>query len=506
MFLSWKPSSKGGWETLTKLPVGFDPVTAKRTGLQACSNCRARKVKCIWVVGGCERCISSGRECIYETTTSGSGKSSRRKSKGASTGAAATSSASASDQQQQTAEEAATTSSSSSPPATGKKARWSRKSSKQAEEGTSSAPPSEVPSDKSHDTAMSETTSTPISQDTTVTGDSSKMPSLVGSEMDMDVDDFMMPFMDSLGGNNMNLMGSSGATSPGSILENNYTTSDMGKRPACVTPSHLDMLAGVDSWEAFDTWESNGWVPTSLDISPIAAPTTAGPSSKALNLTNYGDEVDEDDEEEDDDDDGAACWCLRRLVVLVDEIESIVDGHDLMSLDGAMAAHKEALGRGAAMLQCAACTSRAENMMILAILVDKLVRVCRRVGEACAMGLNSNGERSMSRSSSTSDLRPGSSGTAPWLLLRGPPDTPAPGEDGRVYNVDAPDEYLFVVAGLLRFQLLQLYDLTQQLRHVAACTSSGPMSRRLGVCSKALREMLREAGLEPSGENELPSN
>ena len=61
MFLSWKPSSEGGWETLTKLPVGFDPVTAKKTGLQACSNCRARKVKCIWVVGGCERCKSSVR-------------------------------------------------------------------------------------------------------------------------------------------------------------------------------------------------------------------------------------------------------------------------------------------------------------------------------------------------------------------------------------------------------------------------------------------------------------
>ena len=336
------------------------------------------------------------------------------------------------------------------------------------------------------------------------------MHSLAGSEMDVDL---MMPFMDSLGGANMGLLNSSGTNSPGSILDNSFA--DMGKRAACVTPTHLDMLAGVDPWDAFDPWEANAWVPTSLDVSPVTASSGAGPLPKLSGgrsvqapLNHDGDEDnDNDDDDDDDDSDASNCWCLRRLVVMVDEIESIVDGHGLMSLDGAMAAHKEALGRGAAMLQCAACTGRVENMMILALLVDKLVRVCRRVGEVCTTGRS--GDKS---TNSSSDYRTTASDAMPWLLLWGrsghAPDTPAPpgrhGTDGRVYSVDSLDEYLFVVGGLLRYQMLQLFDLTQQLRHVAVCAASAPMSRRLGVCSKALRDMLREVGLAPAEESGPP--
>ncbi|KAI0467420.1 hypothetical protein F4859DRAFT_243124 [Xylaria cf. heliscus] len=507
MFLSWKPSSEGGWETLTKLPVGFDPVTAKKTGLQACSNCRARKVKCIWVVGGCERCKSSGRECIYETTTASGTKGSRRKSKGASTGTSRDTGPAITALEDQAADATA------SPPAPGE-ARWAQKPSRPAgtvARGTSAATSAgaSLPSHTSHDTTMSESSSTPISQEATVTGESSRTHSLAGPEMDVDL---MMPFMGSLGGADRVLLSSSATNSPGSILENHFA--DMGKRAVGVTPTHLDILAGVDPWETFDPWEANAWVPTPLHMSAVTVPTASsstGPLTKpggggrAAKVPLHNDS-DEDDEDDDDDDEAAPCWCLRRLVVLVDEIESIVDGHGLMSLDGAMAAHKEALGRGAAMLQCTACTGRVENMMILALLVDKLVRVCRRVGEACATGLTS-GESSKGTSSSSS-----SNSSDYRLILRsrsgGVPDTPVPpgrhGADGRVYSVDAPDEYLFVVAGLLRFQLLQLFDLTQQLRLVAACAASGPMSRRLSVCSKALRDMLREAELTPTEQSDAP--
>ncbi|KAI0902752.1 hypothetical protein F4823DRAFT_392765 [Ustulina deusta] len=244
MFLSWKRSSEGGCEILTKLPVGFDPVTANKTGLQACSNCRARKVKCIWVVGGCERCKSSGRECIYETTTASAAIRARRKSKGASTGAGLAITAPA----DQTADATA------SPPAPGE-ARWAQKPPRRpvatATEGTSTAPSAEasLPSHTSHDTAMSESTSTPISQEATATGESSKMYSLVSSPTDlvgpeMDVD-LMMTFMDSLGGANMGLLSSSATNPPGSILESNFANTD--KRAACVTPTHLDIMAGRDA-------------------------------------------------------------------------------------------------------------------------------------------------------------------------------------------------------------------------------------------------------------------
>ncbi|KAK3934354.1 hypothetical protein QBC46DRAFT_325213 [Diplogelasinospora grovesii] len=436
MFLSWKPSSEGGWPTLTKLPVCFDPVTAKKTGLQACANCRARKVKCIWVVGGCERCKSTGRECIYEATTASAAKSARRRSKVASS--------------------------------TGAGRGTGLKITATAEE-TSAAPSDGAwpSSHTSHDTAMSGSTSTPTSQEAaTATGESSKMHSPIETPM---------PDMAFFGGN----------------------------------------LAAVDPWDAVDPWEADAWVSASLHVSPVAGSasmsTTLG-TAAASSTTNPGaGTMTKPRRVPPDDSDVAQCRCLRRLVVLVDEIESIVDGHGLTPLDGAMAAHKEALGRGAAMLQCAACTGRFENMMILSLLVDKLVRVCRRVAEACAAGLG--GESSSSASSSSGGDSKTAPDAAPRLSLRGRggtgPDTPVPpgrhGPDGRVYSVDAPDEYLFVVAGLLRFQLLQLFDLTQQLRQVAACAASDPMSRRLGACGEAVRDMLREAGLAPAEENDVPS-
>lgn len=72
------------------------------------------------------------------------------------------------------------------------------------------------------------------------------------------------------------------------------------------------------------------------------APTMSMPSSEYL--SKYGHERQLSD--------SSPCQCLRRLVILVDEIESIADRNGLESLHSALAAHKEALGCGAKMLNC----------------------------------------------------------------------------------------------------------------------------------------------------------
>lgn len=200
--------------------------------------------------------------------------------------------------------------------------------------------------------------------------------------------------------------------------------------------------------------------------------------------------------------DSSPCQCLHRLVILVDEIESIVDRNGIKSLDGALAAHKEALGCGAQMLDCLACTSRVENMIILTLMVDKLVSMCSHVAKVCCMGLQAHGGESSTGSDNTPE-------TTPLLSLQSHTNTDrhrlsyqeldrGPTTTTRVYSIDSSDEYLFIVAGILRFQLQQLYNLARKLQEVSAPFASDTMSRRLGKCNEAVQDMLRKAGLIPS--------
>jgi len=62
MFSSWKIGADG--EPLQR-PQVFDPVTAKTKGPQACTHCRARKLKCTGEKDGCYRCKSLTRICQY---------------------------------------------------------------------------------------------------------------------------------------------------------------------------------------------------------------------------------------------------------------------------------------------------------------------------------------------------------------------------------------------------------------------------------------------------------
>lgn len=201
--------------------------------------------------------------------------------------------------------------------------------------------------------------------------------------------------------------------------------------------------------------------------------------------------------------DSSPCQCLRRLVILVDEIESIGDRNGLESLDGALASHKEALGCGAKMLSCLDCTGRIENMIILTLMVYKLVRMCSNFAEVCFAG------HRCESSTGTHKIfeKP------PLLSLQCHPNTrrqePAQPElnrsantISRMYSIDSSDEYLFIMAGILRFQLLQLSNLTGQLRRVSAPLASDTISRRLAACNEAVEDMLSKAGLTPPDASE----
>ncbi|KAI0859276.1 hypothetical protein F4860DRAFT_515922 [Xylaria cubensis] len=189
---------------------------------------------------------------------------------------------------------------------------------------------------------------------------------------------------------------------------------------------------------------------------------------------------------------GGLCGCLAQVVNLVEEIDALVERDRLESLDGALAAHKEALGCGATMLRCRVCTGRLENMIMLALMVDKLVRMCKDVSEACCAGLRKMGGAvemevppllTLQRHNDTDNHQWGSSATT------------SPSTNTRIYSVDSSAEYFFVVAGILRFQLLQLFNLTQQLRGVTAPLSSDRISQRITAGSEAVIAMMCKAGL-----------
>ncbi|KAL9123065.1 MAG: hypothetical protein Q9187_000392 [Circinaria calcarea] len=75
----------------------------------------------------------------------------------------------------------------------------------------------------------------------------------------------------------------------------------------------------------------------------------------------------------------SSCQCLQTLVLLLEETEYRSNAIDSAILDSALAYHKEALHRCNTMLRCLICTARSENMMLLAVVCEKLVAMCDRI-------------------------------------------------------------------------------------------------------------------------------
>ncbi|KAI0146310.1 hypothetical protein GGR57DRAFT_516754 [Xylariaceae sp. FL1272] len=142
-----------------------------------------------------------------------------------------------------------------------------------------------------------------------------------------------------------------------------------------------------------------------------------------------------------------ACQCLYRVVIIMDKLD-VPDDHALdKSLNDLLVLHKRALSNTSKMLECTTCTTKIENMMILAILLDRLARLCQRI-----------------------------------VRVTGDPTHPTPTLSLGDYQVDSTEEYVALIHSLLGVQLRRLQGLAQGLKHVSLHFHSNMLSNRLGVC------------------------
>jgi hypothetical protein len=75
----------------------------------------------------------------------------------------------------------------------------------------------------------------------------------------------------------------------------------------------------------------------------------------------------------------ANCDCLQLVVFLLEDLETKSNYSENDHLDSILAFHKEALNQCATMVLCSNCTSRSENMMLLAIVCQKLTSLCETI-------------------------------------------------------------------------------------------------------------------------------
>ncbi|KAJ2986552.1 hypothetical protein NUW58_g4971 [Xylaria curta] len=427
MFLCWKHRDE------KNRMATFDPATGKTQSPQACSSCRARKVKCIWDRGGCERCKTSGRECTFEAN-------SRRKSKNEDR---------------------------TSHAGTGNKRR-TLKTIAGVDMATNQADKPTWPSSPTSSVSASGQNMNEHGHFSAMTAAVARIENPIMSSPSNDTDLLRMF---------------------STIAQTNAESMFL------ISPTELDVTAdGSFSLEKDRVPNITTGLETEEALMFDVLVTT--PWEELGYASNTAHERQSSDSE--------SCQCLHRLVVLVDEIESIVHRNHLGSLDSALAANKEALGCGAQMLNCIDCIRRVENMIILVLAVDKAVRMCSRVAEVCYAGLPTCRGGSSTKKHTTLETP---------LLLSLQTQLQSTGNDNtdqnyirqdldgnnnpsmRVYSIDTSDEYFFIIAGILRFQLLQLSSLTTQFRRVTAPLASETINQRLAACAGAVEDMLSKAGL-----------
>ncbi|KAI2621576.1 hypothetical protein GGS21DRAFT_381193 [Xylaria nigripes] len=143
----------------------------------------------------------------------------------------------------------------------------------------------------------------------------------------------------------------------------------------------------------------------------------------------------------------APCQCLHGVVVVMDKLCVQHECAMEKSPSSLLILHKEAQGNISTMLDCAACTKRVEYILILAILIDKLARLCYRIVHA----------------------------TGDWTR-------PIPVMSLGAYNVDTAEEYIALVGSLLGVQLRRLQILAQSVHRVSLRFNSETLEHRLTVC------------------------
>ncbi|PHH79476.1 hypothetical protein CDD80_4703 [Ophiocordyceps camponoti-rufipedis] len=72
MFGTWKYDPET--DEVQNLRRAYDPITARSNQHQACDRCHEKKLKCSGDKTGCDRCATSGHQCIYKRPRSRSSR------------------------------------------------------------------------------------------------------------------------------------------------------------------------------------------------------------------------------------------------------------------------------------------------------------------------------------------------------------------------------------------------------------------------------------------------
>ncbi|KAK2034924.1 hypothetical protein LX32DRAFT_648025 [Colletotrichum zoysiae] len=74
----------------------------------------------------------------------------------------------------------------------------------------------------------------------------------------------------------------------------------------------------------------------------------------------------------------STCTCLQAVVFILDELETGQDTAIARGVDVALSTVKEALGHSQALVRCPQCWSRPENITVLAMVTDRLAKLCEQ--------------------------------------------------------------------------------------------------------------------------------
>lgn len=171
----------------------------------------------------------------------------------------------------------------------------------------------------------------------------------------------------------------------------------------------------------------------------------------------------------------APCICLRRVILIMDEVEEIL-GATVASTDTSasaykfdviLATHREALRHSNTTLDCNDCARSIETMTILTFLVEKLARICHRM--AAELGEKNPTDGGNIQVSGSLDI---GCSTQPCGFGS--------------YEVESWEEFRMVVSKLLELQLCGLRTLVKQLGGTSQWIDSGTMARRLTVTDQVV--------------------
>ncbi|KAI1505072.1 hypothetical protein F5X99DRAFT_369415 [Biscogniauxia marginata] len=454
MFNSWIFKADGA---LSERKRTFDPGTGKTVCPQACSHCRAKKLKCTGERSGCQRCKALSRACVYIQSARGQHGANNRRA----------------DQSERK-------------PTTPEKQQHRKRStnSKHVEDGSPrgsglvddllinpvstersharsnppTSPQSTLPKPSTDSPSISpppSSSSLPVSRASLVSGDFS--PNGEATPLPFDLESF---FVDP-GGPDENYV-----TADMMMLADNSGNIDLSDQVNSAGCSESSSLSSLDIYSVLgglsnhtnEHYLSQG--PCMGDLGPFYPSLTAETDFEmVLDSTPTSSFLSSPESM-------SSCECLQRILLLMDEVEDML-GEESSSIieempDLVLATHKEALRHMREMLQCAKCAGSVENMTVLTFLAAKLARLCRRVPRALNMNRN------------------------PDSVMR---NTFAEDEGSvciRSYKVDSLDEYQAVVRGLLELQLHELNDLVKQLVNVSLSLESDAMARRLAAAKRTL--------------------